>query len=294
MNRIVENSICPQYYITKKYNSGGHIFISDFRKSNGASAEPSCGWRGSVTLRHPPLLPQIRPPESTSLLQTPPQFLSLPPPQTCHARQRRRLFRRRCHQTPPPPSNVPSGDESSNSIAFVGQENVPLEGVIQFEKPSSTSLLVKWGIVAGLAAGDVAALLLFSAIGRFSHGFPVFDLETLKTADPFIAGWFLSAYFLGGYGEDGRGKNGLWRAVTAAAKSWSLGIPLGLIIRAATIGHAPPTSFILVTMGSTAVLLVGWRALLFSIFPTNKGKKSDVYKRVADIISEKVVKFGSA
>ncbi|KAL0366297.1 UNVERIFIED_CONTAM: hypothetical protein Sradi_3519800 [Sesamum radiatum] len=176
-------------------------------------------------------------------------------------------------------SNVPCGDESSNSIAFVGQENVALEGVIQFEKPSSTSRLVKWGVVAGLAAGDVAALLLFSAIGRFSHGFPVFDLETLKTADPFIAGWFLSAYFLGGYGEDGRGKNGLWKAVTAAAKSWSLGIPLGLIIRAATIGHAPPTNFILVTMGSTAVLLVGWRTLLFSIFPTNKGKKNDVYKR---------------
>ncbi|CAA0833191.1 Unknown protein [Striga hermonthica] len=92
-------------------------------------------------------------------------------------------------------------------------------------------------------------------------------------------GWFLSAYFLGGYGEEGRGKNGLWKAVLAAAKSWSLGIPLGLIIRAVTIGHAPPTNFILVTMGSTAVLLVGWRTLLFSIFPTDKAKKNDVYKR---------------
>lgn len=42
--------------------------------------------------------------------------------------------------------------------------------------------------VALLAGGDVAALLLFSAIGRFSHGFSVLDFETLKTADPFIAG----------------------------------------------------------------------------------------------------------
>ncbi|KAI3460130.1 hypothetical protein Pfo_016793 [Paulownia fortunei] len=176
-------------------------------------------------------------------------------------------------------TTVPPDDEGSNSIAFVGQENVPLEGVIQFEKPNSTSLLAKWGLVAVLAGGDVAALLLFSAIGRLSHGFSVFDLETFKTADPFIAGWFLSAYFLGGYGEDGRGKNGLWSAVTAAAKSWSLGIPLGLIIRAVTIGHTPPTNFILVTMGSTAVLLIGWRALVFSIFPTDKGKKNDDYKR---------------
>lgn len=39
-----------------------------------------------------------------------------------------------------------------------------------------------------LAGGDVLALLLFSAIGRFSHGFPVLGIETLRTADPFIAG----------------------------------------------------------------------------------------------------------
>lgn len=178
-------------------------------------------------------------------------------------------------------SSVPFDDQGSNPnpISFVGQENVPLEGVIQFEKPESASLLAKWGLVAVLAGGDVAALLLFAAIGRISHGFSVLDFETFKTADPFIAGWFLSAYFLGGYSKEGRGKNGLQKAVIAAAKSWSLGIPLGLIIRAVAVGHPPPTNFILVTMGSTAVLLIGWRALFFSIFPSDKGKKNDMYKR---------------
>jgi hypothetical protein len=38
-------------------------------------------------------------------------------------------------------------------------------------------------------------LLLFAAIGRFSHGFSVFDTETLRTADPFIAGAFCSCWF---------------------------------------------------------------------------------------------------
>lgn len=42
--------------------------------------------------------------------------------------------------------------------------------------------------MALLAGGDVLALLLFSAIGRFNHGFSVFDFDTLRTADPFIAG----------------------------------------------------------------------------------------------------------
>ncbi|XP_073304853.1 uncharacterized protein [Primulina huaijiensis] len=176
-------------------------------------------------------------------------------------------------------ATIPVNDEGPCSISFVGQENAPLEGVIQFEKPNSSSLLAIWGLVTLLAGGDVAALLFFSAIGRFSHGFSVFDFETFKTADPFIAGWFLSAYFLGGYAEDGRGMNGLFKAVFAAAKSWAVGVPLGLIIRAAAIGHTPPTNFILVTMGSTAVLLIGWRTLLFSIFPANNGKKDDAYKR---------------
>lgn len=161
----------------------------------------------------------------------------------------------------------------------MGQESVPLEGVIQFEKPSSASRLKKWGRVALLAGGDVVALLLFAAIGRFSHGFPVFDLETLRTADPFIAGWFLGAYFLGGYAEDGRGENGLSKAVLSTSKSWAFGIPLGIAIRAVLSSHIPPYNFILVTMGSTAVLLIGWRTLLCSVLPNEESKKSDVYRR---------------
>lgn len=32
-------------------------------------------------------------------------------------------------------------------------------------------------------------------------------------------------------------------------------------------------------MGSTAVLLIGWRAMLYKIFPVNNSKKNDVYRR---------------
>lgn len=56
-------------------------------------------------------------------------------------------------------------------------------------------------------------------------------------------------------------------------------LQLGLIIRASKSGHFPPSNFILVTMGSTAVVLIGWRALLFSILPNKKSKKNDVYRR---------------
>ncbi|KAJ0232104.1 T121 protein [Hirschfeldia incana] len=176
-------------------------------------------------------------------------------------------------------SAAPSTPKVPDDTVFVGQENVPLEGVIQFDKPKSNASIKKWSRVALLAGGDVLALLIFSAIGRFSHGFPVFSFDTLHTADPFIAGWFLSAYFLGGYGEEGRGMKGQSKAVLAAAKSWAFGVPLGVIIRSTSSGHIPAYSFILVTMGSTAVLLIGWRALLFSVLPSESKKKDDTYRK---------------
>jgi len=58
-----------------------------------------------------------------------------------------------------------------------------------------------------------------------------------------------------------------------------LSLQLGIIIRSASSGHIPAYSFVLVTMGSTAVLLIGWRALLFSVLPTESKKKDDTYRK---------------
>ncbi|KAK7377003.1 hypothetical protein VNO80_02423 [Phaseolus coccineus] len=177
-----------------------------------------------------------------------------------------------------PASSSPSSFVNDQPVFLTG-EDVPLEGVIQFEKPNSSPQFEKWGRVALLAGVDVLALFLFATIGRYSHGLSVLDLETLRTADPFIAGWFLGAYFLGGFGEDGRGMNGLSKGVIATAKSWAVGIPIGIAIRAAGSGHLPNYSFVFVTLGSTAVLLITFRALLYTILPVDNSKKSDDYRR---------------
>ncbi|KAG4379367.1 hypothetical protein GLYMA_17G232300v4 [Glycine max] len=76
---------------------------------------------------------------------------------------------------------------ATDQTVFVTGKDVPLEGVIQFEKPASSPPFEKWGRVALLAGADVLALFVFSTIGRYSHGLSVLDLETLRTADPFIA-----------------------------------------------------------------------------------------------------------
>ncbi|XP_025794519.1 uncharacterized protein LOC112875052 [Panicum hallii] len=191
-------------------------------------------------------------------------------------------------RAPPAPAAAGEGPSGSSAatedpvLVRVADDGVPLEGVIQIEKPGDAgaeSKLVSYAKLGLLAGGDVLCLLLFSAIGRFSHGLPVLDAETFKTADPFIAGWLLSAYLLGGFGDDAKGRNGAGSAVITAAKSWAVGIPLGLAIRAVTSGHIPPTPFILVTMGSTGVLLTAWRALVSQILSVGQQQQDDDYRR---------------
>ncbi|CAJ2675313.1 unnamed protein product [Trifolium pratense] len=178
--------------------------------------------------------------------------------------------------SPPKPSTSSTTPPFANDqTIFVGDKDVPLEGVIQFDKPNNNSRIEKWGRVALFAGGDVLALLLFATIGRYSHGLSILDFETLHTADPFIAG----AYFLGGFSEDGRGMNGLPKGVTATAKSWAVGIPIGIAIRAVKSGHLPNYGFVFVSLGSTAVLLIAVRALLYALLPVDNSKKNDVYRQ---------------
>ncbi|GFY85975.1 hypothetical protein Acr_04g0007130 [Actinidia rufa] len=208
----------------------------------------------------------------------------------------------------PPPPSLTSDD---TTVAFVGEESVPLEGVIQFEKPNSSSLINKWGRVALLTGGDVLALLIFSAIGRFSHGFSVFDTETLRTADPFIAGWFFECLLPWGFwGGRARNECTLYpitsvqhvfppppHPVTSQALAFAMRVFETLHFD--RVGHKDNNSrsystaqFIIVTMGSTALLLVGWRALLFSIFPNDdKSKKNDMYRRGSPFELFEVWKF---
>lgn len=123
--------------------------------------------------------------------------------------------------------------------------------------------------VALLVGGDVAALLLFATIGRVSHGEGVSLGAALGTAWPFIAGWLASAALLGGYGKAAQGGNA-GAAAAAAAKTWALGIPVGLLVRSASRGYLPDPSFVAVSMVANGVLLLGWRTALAAATPETK------------------------
>ena len=116
-----------------------------------------------------------------------------------------------------------------------------------------------------LAAGDLVALLAFAAAGRANHGEGI-DVETFVTALPFIVGWFGTAPFLGGFVTPAQGGD-VRAAATAAAKCWAVATPLGLVFRGLSKGYVPPTPFIIVSMVSTGVLLIGWRSALAAATP---------------------------
>ena len=44
-------------------------------------------------------------------------------------------------------------------------------------------------------------------------------------------------------------------------KGWAVAVPLGIALRGAIKGYVPPTPFIIVTLISTLVILVGVRVL---------------------------------
>lgn len=122
------------------------------------------------------------------------------------------------------------------------------------------------GRIALLVGGDFAALLAFAAIGRSSHGEPLAVLDVFLTALPFMLGWFVAAPIMGGYGKDAQGGN-TGKAAVAAAKSWAVGLPVGLTLRTISKGYVPHVSFIIISTVMTALVMVGWRSGLAAITP---------------------------
>lgn len=85
---------------------------------------------------------------------------------------------------------------------------------------------------------------------------------------PIVArtGWFTSGALLGGYGKEAQGGK-VGPAAAAAAKTWALGVPLGVAIRSLGRGYVPAMSFIGISLAVTGVLMIGWRTALAAVTP---------------------------
>ena len=111
-----------------------------------------------------------------------------------------------------------------------------------------------------LAAGDVAAILMFPLLGRGSHGLEESPaLLVARVGAPFVIGWFAAALPLGAY------KPGLLRTPRAfllrSAAAWLLGVVVvGLLLRNTVFGEQFKAPFAGIVSLFTGMFLLGWRA----------------------------------
>lgn len=108
------------------------------------------------------------------------------------------------------------------------------------------------GVIVLAAAVDVLAVLAFTIVGRRSHAEGIDALGVLSTATPFLLGLLIG--WLG---------IRAWRAPLRLAVGlgvWAAVVVTGLGLRAA-LTHRLPSTFVLITAVSLALLLLGWRAV---------------------------------
>mmetsp|Transcript_24094 Transcript_24094/g.45808 ORF Transcript_24094/g.45808 Transcript_24094/m.45808 type:complete len:196 (-) Transcript_24094:180-767(-) len=109
-----------------------------------------------------------------------------------------------------------------------------------------------------LALVDAVALTGFAAVGKASHSGPNGAIElsaVLQTAFPFLLSWFVTSPLTGVYKETERSENLALATVKQLLLGWAVAIPLGCVLRGLIKGYIPPTSFIVVTLIATLVIL---------------------------------------
>lgn len=121
-----------------------------------------------------------------------------------------------------------------------------------------------------LAAVDGFALLAFAAIGKSSHAADgsVDAAATVAVAAPFLLSWFATSPWTKVYDERDGGDGTVMGEETVptttslivdvviqTARGWIVAVPVGIVLRGLLKGYVPPTSFIVVTMVATLVIL---------------------------------------
>jgi hypothetical protein len=88
-------------------------------------------------------------------------------------------------------------------------------------------------------------------------------LAIVKTASPFIMGWFVVAIFVGTYRPDVVNK--LKPMLMYSVLGWLIAWPIGLALRALMLWKGIPLSFALVTLGSMMLIMLIWRTLFATV-----------------------------
>lgn len=111
-----------------------------------------------------------------------------------------------------------------------------------------------------LAAGDLLSILIFVAVGEYTHGYnPFVDVGRVAgTFAPFLVGWLLMAGAAGLYASDA--PTTLGRTLGVTLLSWVLAVVVAQALRATQFFHGNAAlTFAVVSMVVGGVLLALWR-----------------------------------
>jgi hypothetical protein len=106
-----------------------------------------------------------------------------------------------------------------------------------------------------LAAGDVAAIVLFAVVGLLNHDEGITAAGLARNVLPIIGVWFAIAPFTGVYKRPG---------FRTMAVTWAIAVPIGVAIRAVALHRAADehqVAFAIVTLLVTLAFLSAWRAV---------------------------------
>lgn len=118
-------------------------------------------------------------------------------------------------------------------------------------EPSRTTAL--------LAAGDIAAILLFIVVGEYTHGYnPLVAVGRVAgTAIPFLIGWAIASVGTGLYVS---GSRSLGKTLGVTLLCWIVAVGIAQALRATAVFHGNAAlTFALVSVGVGGVLLSVWR-----------------------------------
>jgi len=111
-----------------------------------------------------------------------------------------------------------------------------------------------------LVAGDLGAILLFVAVGEYTHGYnPLVDVGRVAgTFAPFLIGWLLVAGIAGLYAADAPGTLG--SATILTLLSWIAAVAVAQALRATSVFHGDAAlTFAVVSVLVGGLLLCCWR-----------------------------------
>ena len=127
--------------------------------------------------------------------------------------------------------------------------------------------------VATLAAGDLIAFNVVTAIGLLSHG-ELHGLETLgevaTIAAPFAIGWFAIGPLAGVFRADIATQPR--RVLPRAALAWLIALPIGLLLWSLIRQKSVQPAFAVVTFITNLIVLLGWRGVFAGLAGRARGQ----------------------